>query len=86
MYNVVLGDDIAKDLAKIHPTIVAQIREKIDDHIAHFPKDMGKRLKGEFRGLNSNRHGDYRIIYRIIEREKTIIITNIGHRGEIYDK
>ena len=46
----------------------------------------GKPLTHELSGLFSLRTSDYRIIYRIKERELIIIILTIEHRREIYKK
>ncbi|OGH39062.1 MAG: hypothetical protein A3B44_03110 [Candidatus Levybacteria bacterium RIFCSPLOWO2_01_FULL_38_21] len=44
---------------------------------------LGKKLEGEFQGQYSLRVWPYRIVYYITEK-KDIIITDIGHRKEIY--
>ena len=37
------------------------------------------------RGSTSYRSGDYRIIYKIIRNEITIMIMYVGHRGSVYE-
>jgi len=85
MYDIHLDSRVSKDLAKIHSTIVTQIQARIYSHLAHFPRELGKPLKGELKGFYTHRHGDYRILYRIFEREKTLLITNIEHRKDVYE-
>jgi mRNA interferase RelE/StbE len=46
----------------------------------------GKPLSYDLAGLFSLRTSDYGIIYRIKDRELTIIIITVGHRREIYKK
>jgi mRNA interferase RelE/StbE len=46
----------------------------------------GKPLAYDLAGLNSLRTSDYRIIYRIREKELIIIVIAVGHRREIYKK
>jgi mRNA interferase RelE/StbE len=46
----------------------------------------GKPLSHQLAGLRSLRTSDYRIIYRIRDRELIIIIITIGHRRDIYRK
>jgi len=84
MYSVILDDKIIEDLEKLRQEIIAQIRAKIYDHLAHHPRELGKRLQGPHKGLYSYRHGNYRIIYRIFVDKKTIVINSIGHRSEVY--
>jgi mRNA-degrading endonuclease RelE of RelBE toxin-antitoxin system len=47
---------------------------------------QGKRLAYELSGFYSFRTSDYRIIYRIREKELFIIVITVGHRKEIYKK
>jgi mRNA interferase RelE/StbE len=35
-------------------------------------------------GLWRVRHGDYRIIYSIDDKQKTVAVVRIGHRREVY--
>jgi mRNA interferase RelE/StbE len=40
-------------------------------------------FKGE-EGLLRLRVGDYRIIYRVAERDLTVLVLKIGHRRDVY--
>ena len=44
-----------------------------------------KRLRGEFAHLLRFRVGDWRVVYRIDERARTVIVLKIAHRCEIYE-
>jgi mRNA interferase RelE/StbE len=46
---------------------------------------VGKPLRGELLGKWSLRIGDYRIIYTIDEREKTVTLYNARHRKAAYE-
>jgi len=46
----------------------------------------GKPLSHQLAGLRSLRTADYRIIYRIRDRELLIIVITVGHRRDIYRK
>ena len=41
-------------------------------------------LEGKFKGYRKSRKGSYRIIFKINEKDKKIIIFNIGKRYNIY--
>lgn len=45
---------------------------------------IGKKLKGDFKGLYSYRVWPYRILYKIIQRKLLIVVIRIGHRQEVY--
>jgi mRNA interferase RelE/StbE len=44
----------------------------------------GKPLSHQLAGLRSLRTSDYRIIYRIKDRELIIIVVTVGHRRDVY--
>jgi len=52
--------------------------------IAENPQRLGKRLLGDLEHLHSARRGDYRIIYEILEDEKTVLIHRVQHRRDVY--
>ena len=58
--------------------------KRIENYLVKSPKELGKLLTGEYKGLYRYRYGDYRIIYEISMSEHTITITKIGHRSNIY--
>ena len=84
MYKVVYIDQIEQDLKKLGKTTVKKILVRIETYLAADPKGLGKPLKGEFQGYWRYRWGDYRVIYKISEREILIIILRISHRKEVY--
>ena len=43
------------------------------------------RLKGPFAGFLRFRVGDYRVIYRIEEGDRIVIVAIIAHRSEAYE-
>jgi mRNA interferase RelE/StbE len=44
-----------------------------------------KRLSGEFAGCLRYRVGDWRVIYRIDNRSKRVLVLSIAHRSEVYE-
>lgn len=84
MYKVVYLDQVEEDLKKLDKSTVKKILNRIETYLAKDPKGLGKPLKGEFLGYWRYRWGDYRVIYRIAEREILILILRIGNRKEVY--
>lgn len=68
-----------KTLSKAHFLAIGNILEdlKSDPHI-------GKSLKRKLLNRFSYRVGVYRIIYKIDEKDKSVIIITAGHRSFIY--
>ena len=85
MYKVAYLDQVEEDLKKLDKTTVKKILVRIENYLAVDPKGLGKPLKGEFQGYWRYRWGDYRVIYRIAEREILILILRIGNRKEVYE-
>ena len=44
-----------------------------------------KRLSGEFAGLLRYRVGDWRVVYRIDDPSKRVLVLSIAHRREVYE-
>ena len=85
VYKVVYVDQVEEDLKKLDKSIAKKILIRIKHYLASSPKELGKPLKGEFQGYWRYRWGDYRVIYKIAEREILIIVLRISHRKEVYD-
>ena len=83
-YKVVYLDQVEQDLKKLDRSIVKKILTRIETYLASDPKELGKPLKGEFQGYWRYRWGDYRVIYKISEREILILILRISHRKDVY--
>jgi mRNA interferase RelE/StbE len=48
------------------------------------PRQWGKALQGEKRGLWRYRVGDYRLICDIQDEKITILVLELGHRNDVY--
>lgn len=85
MYKVAYLDSVEEDLKKLDKSIIKKIINRIETYLAVDPKRLGKPLKGEFQGYWRYRWGNYRIIYKISEREILIVVMRISHRQNVYD-
>jgi mRNA interferase RelE/StbE len=84
VYKVLYLDQVEDDLKKLDKATVKKIFDRIEKYLARDPKNLGKSLKGEFQGYWRYRWGDYRVIYKIAEKEILITILRIAHRRSIY--
>ena len=84
MYKVAYLDSVEEDLKKLDESTVKKILTRIETYLAQDPKELGKPLKGEFQGYWRYRWGDYRVIYKISEREILILVLRISNRKEVY--
>ena len=85
VYKVVYLDQVEEDLKKLDKSTTKKILTRIETYLAREPQRLGKPLKGEFQGHWRYRWGDYRVIYKLAEREILILILRIGHRKDIYE-
>ena len=84
MYKVAYLDSVEEDLKKLDKSTVRKILNRIETYLAQDPKELGKPLKGEFQGYWRYRWGDYRVIYKISEREILILVLRISNRKDVY--
>ena len=84
MYKVCYLDSVEQDLKHLDRPVIRRILNKIEKTLARDPRGLGKLLSGHFAGLWRYRIGDYRVIYKIADREILILVARIGHRREIY--
>ena len=85
MYKVVYLDQVEKDLKKLDKTTVRKILDRIERYLVQDPQGLGKALKGSFESYWRYRWGNYRVVYKISEREILIIVLRIAHRKTVYD-
>jgi mRNA interferase RelE/StbE len=62
--------------------ILSFLRERLST--AGNPRQWGRALQGEKRGLWRYRVGDYRLICDIQDERITILVLELGHRKDVY--
>ncbi|HAV92979.1 TPA: type II toxin-antitoxin system RelE/ParE family toxin [candidate division WOR-3 bacterium] len=85
-YSILYHPDIRSDIKSIPKQTIAKIISVIEEKLADNPIMWGKPLKYSLKGLLKVRFGDYRIVYKIFEEEKKVLILIIRHRKDIYKK
>jgi mRNA interferase RelE/StbE len=83
-WKILYTASAARSLQKLDPQIRRRVRAAIQT-LAEEP-ERGKPLQLTLKGLRSWRTGDYRIIYRVVEKRIEILVIAIGHRREVYDR
>lgn len=82
-YEVVFLNIFLKQFKKITPKDTSRIRDRIKE-LSGNPY-LGVRLRGELGAFWKDRIGDYRIIYKIEEDSKRIVLYDVGLRKNIYE-
>lgn len=83
-YGVEIAGAAQRGLLQISPRYAPAIIEFITVVLPQNPHRIGKPLRAPYEGLHSARRGDYRILYRIREDDRSILIVRIEHRSTVY--
>ena len=88
MYKVEFTQRALKDLKKLDKQTAALILGWVRKNLegCDDPRQHGKGLTSNRSGQWRYRVGDYRLLAEIKDNVVTILILNVGHRRDIYDK
>jgi mRNA interferase RelE/StbE len=82
-YGVELLPEVERALKKMDPQVRRRVFKAIEG-LADNPRPAGaKALEGADR-LYRVRAGDWRVVYRIRDRDLLVLVIRAGHRREIY--
>lgn len=85
MFKIEYLDSVLEDdIPHLPKTVKSRVRRAIEERLTLDPVAFGKPLRYGLKGSRRLRVGDYRIIFIIEEDTKTVLVTKIGHRKEIY--
>lgn len=84
-YELVLTPPARRALSDQLPEAVAgAVIEFITSALVHEPHRVGKQLRGDLVGIWSARRGTYRVLYRIREETREVVVVRIEHRHDVY--
>ena len=84
-YELVVSKPAARAIAETLPEAVsAATIEFLTTSLIENPHKVGRALRNELVGIHSARRGSYRVLYRIDEPNRTVIVLRIDHRRDIY--
>ena len=85
MYKILLHRNSVKAYGNLDDRTVARINKSIDvlKENPFYGKNI-KKLRGGLVGRYRLRVGRYRVVYRVDEQEKAVIIEDFGAREKIY--
>ncbi|HEX8509712.1 MAG TPA: type II toxin-antitoxin system RelE/ParE family toxin [Propionibacteriaceae bacterium] len=82
--EVVWSTPARRDLSRLPPRIASVILTYVDERLATNPARMSKPLTGALQDLRSARSGDYRVLLRLVEAERRVVIIRVDHRAHVY--
>ena len=83
-YHVEVGGSARRDLRRLPIKIAAAIIEFISGPLADNPQRLSKHLRGQLAAYRSARRGDYRVLFRIDDDKRAIVVVAINHRAHSY--
>lgn len=87
-YKLVISDDVKKKLKKMDKYVALMLAKDMKKQLDNLsnPRQIGKALTGQYKGLWRYRIGNYRVVCDIIDNELVTITLEVGHRKDIYKK
>jgi len=84
-YELVLTAPARRALTDRLPEAVATaVIDFLTSALVQEPRRVGKPLRAELAGIWSARRGTYRILYRIVEQQREVVVLRIEHRRGVY--
>lgn len=84
-YELVLTPPAVRAIQSGLPEAVAvAVIEFLTGALIDNPHRVGKPLRGDLAGIHSARRGTYRVLYRINEEGREVIVVRIDHRSDAY--
>ena len=84
-YELVVTPPAARALQSGLPeAVAAAVIEFLTGALLAEPRRVGKPLRGDLAGIHSARRGTYRVLYRISDTTREVIVLRIEHRRAAY--
>ena len=64
--------------------VAAAVIEFLTGVLVVNPHRVGKQLRGDLAGIHSARRGTYRVLYRINDVQREVVVLRIEHRRDVY--
>ena len=84
-YELVLTPPARRALTERLPEpVAAAVIDFLTTALITQPRRVGKPLRGELAGVWSARRGTYRVLYRVVEDPREVVVVRIDHRRDVY--
>ena len=84
-YALVVTPPAVRALQQTLPeAVAAAVIEFATGPLLENPRRVGKELRGDLRGVHSARRGTYRVLSRINEARREVVLLRVEHRGQAY--
>jgi len=84
-YELVLTPPAVRAVQPQRPEpVAAAVIEFLTGALIADPRRVGKPLRGDLAGIHSARRGTYRVLYRINDDLREVVVLRVEHRGDAY--
>lgn len=84
-YEIAVTAPAARTIRERLPeTVAVAVIDFITGPLLDNPRRVGAPLRDELEGIWSARRGTYRVLYRIDERTREVIVLRVAHRRDVY--
>jgi mRNA interferase RelE/StbE len=83
-YEIALTPEAQRQLLRLPEKIVATLLEGLYGSIARDPWPVSKPLHDELAGLRVVRRSQYRIVLRVDDAKRLIVVRRVDHRRDVY--
>ncbi|GGC07655.1 type II toxin-antitoxin system RelE family toxin [Cellulomonas carbonis] len=84
-YELVLTPPAVRAIrSRLPEAIAAAVIEFLTGALVNNPRRVGKPLRGDLAGIHSARRGTYRVLYRINDDLREVVVLRIEHRADVY--
>ena len=84
-YGLVVAGPAARAIAEELPeSVSAAVIEFVTTRLIEDPYRVGRVLRNELAGIFSARRGTYRVLYRMDDERREVIVLRVDHRRDVY--
>lgn len=84
-YALVVAGPAARAIAEDLPeAVAAALIEFVTGALVENPQRVGRGLRSELAGIMSARRGTFRVLYRIDEVRREVVVLPVDHRRDAY--
>lgn len=84
-YELVLTPPAVRAIrSRLPEPVAAAVIEFLTGALVINPRRVGKPLRGDLAGIHSARRGTYRVLYRINDDLREVVVLRIEHRVDVY--
>ncbi len=84
LYRIEVSGAARRGLQRLPSKAATAIIEFITGPLARNPARLRKPLSNELDAYRSARRGDYRVVIRVEETERVVLVVRIDHRADVY--